>query len=173
MACTAHLIYSEWFTRNSIQINIGKKKARYNGTTLLSTYENGGRWRYLLNEKYCHFIENVVLYAVRTVHIKSGAITSKMDVNTYIMTPIQSAAVYTSVDRIVLFRTSQQIKNENFRKMSEKRTNEKKYSCLHMPYASSDQWSLMVLNAPRETRKKTNQPTTIWVRSSMHCHNEI
>lgn len=44
----------------------------------------------------------------------SGAITSKMDVNTYIMTPIHRY-IYCLIESF-FFRTSQQIKNENFRK---------------------------------------------------------
>lgn len=62
----AHIIYSERFTRNSIQINIKvcisvSVRCIGTGTTLLSTYENGGRWRYLLNEKYRHFNENIAV----------------------------------------------------------------------------------------------------------------
>lgn len=81
-----------------------------------------------------------------------------MDVNTYIMTPIQSAAVYTSVDRIVLFRTSQQIKNENFRKMSEKRTNEKStHACICHTHQVISDHSWFLMHHERREKKPTNQ----------------
>lgn len=98
----------------------------------------------------------------------SGAITSKMDVNTYIMTPIHRY-IYCLIESF-FFRTSQQIKNENFRKnyakeKINKRMNSYKRNYSYVSYASTDRSEFLMQH--RDKKKKC-------VQSSMHAgHNEI